>query len=357
MAGGVYRPPVAGLTKEITLLSLTASVVIPVKDEVESIAQLVDEVTAALSKVQLDGAELRDWEIVFVDDGSGDGTWTELLRVAASHAAVRALRLRRNLGKSAALAAGISAAQHEVIVTMDGDLQDDPAEIQALLQRLVNGADLVSGYKAQRLDPLSKRLPSKLYNAVTSAVTGLKLNDHNCGLKAGWRHIFLSMPLYGELHRYTASLAHADGYRIEEMEVHHRARIHGRSKFGLERYARGAIDLLTVLTLTRYGRRPAHLFGGMGLMSGAVSTAALVYLLFAWLFGDSPIGDRPLLIIAVMAGIMAVQLLCFGLLAEMLVHRRLTDDRPMTSVAEEAGPSVVSAHAIRETAPPAAHAA
>jgi dolichol-phosphate mannosyltransferase len=243
-----------------------------------------------------------------------------------------------------------------VIVTMDGDLQDDPAEIQALLQRLVNGADLVSGYKAQRLDPLSKRLPSKLYNAVTSAVTGLKLNDHNCGLKAGWRSIFLGMPLYGELHRYTASLAHADGYRVEEMEVHHRARIHGRSKFGLERYARGAIDLLTVLTLTRYGRRPAHLFGGMGLMSGVVSMVALVYLFFAWLFGDAPIGDRPLLIVAVMAGIMAVQLLCFGLLAEMLVHRRLADDRPMASVAEKTGASLVSAPAFRETAA-AAHAA
>jgi glycosyltransferase involved in cell wall biosynthesis len=313
-------------------------------------------VTAALSKVQLDGAELQASEIVLVDDGSTDGTWAEILRATATHADVRALRLRRNLGKSAALAAGISTARHEVIVTMDGDLQDDPAEIQALLQRLVNGADLVSGYKAQRLDPLSKRLPSKLYNAVTSAVTGLKLNDHNCGLKAGWRHIFLSMPLYGELHRYTASLAHADGYRVEEMEVHHRARVHGRSKFGLERYARGAIDLLTVLTITRYGRRPAHFFGGAGLISGTVSAVALTYLLFAWLFGDAPIGDRPLLIIAVMAGIMAVQLLCFGLLAEMLVHRRLADDRPMHSVGEEAGTGSVSAPAAASVAP-AAHAA
>jgi len=235
---------------------------------------------------------------------------------------------------------------------MDGDLQDDPAEIRALLQRLVNGADLVSGYKAQRLDPLSKRLPSKVYNAATSAVTGLKLNDHNCGLKAGWRHIFLRMPLYGELHRYTASLAHADGYRVEEMEVRHRARIHGRSKFGLERYTRGALDLLTVLTLTRYGRRPAHLFGGMGLLSGAFSALALVYLFFTWLFSDAPIGDRPLLIIAVMAGIMAVQLLCFGLLAEMLVHRRMADDRPLSNVAEKIGIGAVDA--CSEAAAPAA---
>lgn len=317
--------------------ALTVSVVIPVKDEVDSIAQLVEEVTSALSTIRLDGAEFKGWEVVFVDDGSTDGSWEKIHAAAAANPDIRALRMRRNLGKSAALAAGISTARNDVIVTMDGDLQDDPAEIQSLLQRLVNGADLVSGYKAQRHDPLSKRLPSKLYNAATSAVTGLKLNDHNCGLKAGWRHIFLSMPLYGELHRYTASLAHADGYRVEEMEVHHRARLHGRSKFGLERYARGAIDLLTVLTLTRYGRRPAHLFGGAGLVAGTLSLIALIYLFFEWIFSPAPIGDRPLLIIAVMAGIMAVQLLCFGLLAEMLVHRRLAEDRPMANVAEMVG--------------------
>jgi glycosyltransferase involved in cell wall biosynthesis len=316
---------------------LTVSVVVPVKDEVDSIPQLVEEITTELSKVQLDGAELKAWELILVDDGSTDGSWPQMLRASQAFPDVRALRLRRNLGKSAALAAGISTAQHDVIITMDGDLQDDPTEIQALLQRLANGADLVSGYKAQRLDPLSKRLPSKLYNSATSAVTGLKLNDHNCGLKAGWRQIFLGMPLYGELHRYTASLAHADGYRVEEMEVHHRARVHGQSKFGLERYARGAIDLLTVLTLTRYGRRPAHLFGGAGLLAGAVSVIALTYLFFEWLFSADPIGDRPLLIIAVMAGIMAVQMLSFGLLAEMLVHRRLTDDRPLANVAEASG--------------------
>jgi glycosyltransferase involved in cell wall biosynthesis len=314
--------------------ALTASVVIPIKDEASSIAQLVDEVTTALSRIHLDEAELKGWEVVLVDDGSTDGSWQEMSAAARQHADVHAVRLRRNVGKSAALAAGISTAKNDVIVTMDGDLQDDPAEIQALLQRLVNGADLVSGYKEQRKDPLSKRIPSKLYNSVTSAVTGLKLNDHNCGLKAGWRHIFLAMPLYGELHRYVPSLAHADGYRVEEMAVHHRPRLHGRSKFGLERYARGAIDLLTVLTLTRYGRRHAHLFGGAGLIAGAVSLLALAYLAFVWLLSDDPIGDRPLLVIAVMMGIMAVQLLCFGVLAEMLVHRRLADDRPLAAVAE-----------------------
>jgi glycosyltransferase involved in cell wall biosynthesis len=314
--------------------TLTASVVIPIKDEVASIPQLVDEVTAALSQVQLADAVLKSWEIVMVDDGSTDGSWQQMLTAARSHADVHALRLRRNVGKSAALAAGIAVATHDVVITMDGDLQDDPAEIQSLLQRLVDGADLVSGYKEQRQDPLSKRLPSKLYNSVTSAVTGLKLNDHNCGLKAGWRQIFLTMPMYGELHRYVPSLAHADGYRVEELAVHHRPRMHGRSKFGLERYTRGAIDLLTVLTLTRYGRRPAHLFGGAGLVAGAVSFFTLSYLFVVSVFSADPIGDRPLLLVAAMTGIMAIQLLCFGLLAEMLVHRKLADDKPLATVAE-----------------------
>jgi glycosyltransferase involved in cell wall biosynthesis len=317
--------------------ALTASVVIPIMNEASSIPQLIDEVTTALSQVELDEATLKGWEVVLVDDGSTDGSWREMLAAARQHADVHALRLRRNVGKSAALAAGIAAAQNDVIITMDGDLQDDPAEIQALLQRLVNGADLVSGHKEERKDPLSKRLPSKLYNSVTSAVTGLKLNDHNCGLKAGWRHIFLTMPLYGELHRYIPGLAHADGYRVEELAVHHRPRLHGRSKFGLERYARGAIDLLTVLTLTRYGRRPAHLFGGAGLIAGAISLLGLTYLSFVWLLSDDPIGNRPLLILAVMMGIMAVQLLCFGVLAEMLVHRKLADDKPLAIVTERSG--------------------
>jgi dolichol-phosphate mannosyltransferase len=312
---------------------ITVSVVVPVKDEQQSIAPLVQELIEAMPAVRVNGARLSAWEVVLVDDGSTDGSWERILAATAEFPEVHALRMRRNVGKSAALAAGISTAQYDAIVTMDGDLQDDPAEIQSLLQRLVAGADMVSGHKANRLDPLSKRLPSKLYNAATSAVTGLKLNDHNCGLKAGWRHIFMGLPLYGELHRYTASLAHADGYRIEELEVRHRARTYGRSKFGLERYARGAIDLLTVLTLTKFGRRPAHLFGGAGLAVGALSSLSLAYLFIVWCLG-SPVGDRPLLIISVMGAIMSVQMLCFGLLAEMMVHRRLSDDRPLAAVAE-----------------------
>jgi len=266
------------------------------------------------------------YEVIFVDDGSVDGSWAVMCELAAQSPFVRAVRLRRNFGKSAALAAAVEEARGERVVTIDADLQDDPAEVPRLLAELDSGADLAIGHKAERKDPLSKRLPSKLFNKATGVITGLRLNDHNCGLKAANAQVYRLVPLYGELHRYTPALAHQLGFRVVEVAVNHRPRLHGRSKYGIERYLRGALDLLTVVALTRYGRRPGHLFGGLGVLSGLIGTIILLYLSGVWVFTDNPIGTRPLLTLGVLLEILAVQLVSLGLVAELILARTLQSE-------------------------------
>jgi glycosyltransferase involved in cell wall biosynthesis len=292
------------------------SVLIPVKDEEETLGTLVGEIAAAFAT--LPGTE---YEVIFVDDGSTDTSWQVMQDLAASDHHVRAIRLRRNFGKAAALAAAVDEARGERVVTMDADLQDDPAEVPRLLAELDDGADLVSGHKADRKDPLGKRIPSKFFNMMTGVITGLKLNDHNCGLKAAKTEVYRRVPLYGELHRYIPALAHQSGYKVRELAVNHRAREHGKSKYGLERYVRGAIDLLTVMTITKYGRRPAHLFGGLGLASGLIGFLVLAYLTVAKIFAGSAIGDRPLLLLGILLVILGVQMISIGLIAEIVLHR------------------------------------
>ncbi len=292
------------------------SVLIPVKDEEATLATLVAEIGAAFRTLPDVG-----YEVIFVDDGSVDTSWQVMQELAAEDRRVRALRLRRNFGKAAALAAAVDEARGERIVTMDADLQDDPAEVPRLLAELDDGADLVSGHKADRKDPLGKRLPSKFFNTMTGVITGLKLNDHNCGLKAARTEVYRRVPLYGELHRYIPALAHQHGYRVRELAVNHRPREHGKSKYGFERYVRGAIDLLTVMTITKYGRRPAHLFGGLGLASGLLGFVALAYLSIVKIFGGQAIGDRPLLMLGILLVILGVQMISIGLIAEIVLHR------------------------------------
>jgi dolichol-phosphate mannosyltransferase len=296
------------------------SIVIPVLDEQDTLATLVAEIEATLAP-QPD----LSYEVVIVDDGSRDASWSVIAGLAADRQEVRGVRLRRNLGKAAALKLGVSAAVGSTIVTMDGDLQDDPAEIPRFLSQLAGGYDLVCGWKQSRQDPLSKRLPSKLYNRATGALTGVRLHDHNCGFKAGRREVYEEIPLYGELHRYVPAMAHSLGYRVGEIPVHHRPRRHGRSKYGFERYVRGSLDLLTVLMLTRYGRRPAHLFGGLGAVFGIVGFVILAYLSGVWILTDEPIGTRPLLSLGVLLEVLAVQLISLGILSELLLSR--TQDR------------------------------
>jgi dolichol-phosphate mannosyltransferase len=299
-----------------TVPPVQVSVLIPVKDEEKTLTTLVTEIGEMFETLP----EI-EYEVIFVDDGSVDSSWTVMRELAATNERVRALRLRRNFGKAAALAAAVDEARGERIVTMDADLQDDPAEVPRLLAELDDGADLVSGHKADRKDPLGKRLPSKLFNKMTGVITGLKLNDHNCGLKAARTEVYQRVPLYGELHRYIPALAHQSGYRVRELAVNHRPREHGKSKYGFERYVRGAIDLLTVMTITKYGRRPAHLFGGLGLASGLLGFIALAYLSIVKIFGGQAIGDRPLLMLGILLVILGVQMISIGLIAEIVLHR------------------------------------
>lgn len=315
--------------------SVDVSVLVPVMDEVGSLEQLTGEITAALDGAGAD-PEQR-WELVYIDDGSTDGSWELIRKLSEADPRVSGLRLRRNFGKSMALAAGVEVASGHIIATLDGDLQDDAGELPGMLARL-DEADLVAGHKVDRKDPLSKRVPSKLFNLVTGLVTGLKLRDHNCGLKVARREVFTNVPLYGEMHRYFASIAHAQGFIVAEQGVNHRPREHGRSKFGLERYLRGALDLLTVVTLTRYRRRPAHLFGGAGLALGTLGFAILVYLTGVWTFTDQSIGDRPLLQLGVLLMVLAVQLTSLGLLAEMIVSRDAATEDPLRQVRERTDP-------------------
>jgi len=308
------------------------SLLAPAKDEAASLPRLFAEITAVMS------AQPRSWELLVVDDGSTDDSWQVITEQAAADEHFRGLRLRRTFGKAAALAAGVAQVRGQLLVTLDADLQDDPAEIPRLLAELDAGADLVSGHKAQRRDPLGKRLPSKVFNWATGVITGLRLADHNCGLKAARTEVYRRVPLYGELHRYIPALAHQLGYRVAELPVHHRPRVHGRSNYGWERYVRGALDLLTVVALTRYGRRPAHLFGGLGVLAGALGTLILLYLTGIWLCTEQSIGTRPLLTLGILLEICAVQMISTGLLAELVLHRTGRDEDVTDLVADTARP-------------------
>jgi glycosyltransferase involved in cell wall biosynthesis len=287
------------------------SVVVPVHNEERSVALLYDELRSALEP--LDTA----WETIFVDDGSTDGTFAALTRLHNATDNVRVVRLRRNFGKAAALRAGFDQAQGETVVTIDGDLQDDPAEIPRLLAKLDEGFDLVSGWKTRRRDPLSRRVLSRIFNRVTGAFSGVHLHDMNCGLKAYRAEVVHGLRLYGELHRFIPVLAHYRGFRIAELPVNHRPREHGRSRYGVERYLRGFLDLLTVSFIGRYRHRPLHLFGGLGLILGAFGTAILVYLTVLKALGNA-IGHRPLLMLGVLLVVIGMQFFSLGLISEMI---------------------------------------
>jgi dolichol-phosphate mannosyltransferase len=287
------------------------SVVVPVRNEEETLGFLYEELLAALEPLD------RPWEAIFVDDGSTDGSFAALTRLHAGRPNVRVVRLRRNFGKAAALSAGFEQAHGDVVVTIDGDLQDDPAEIPRLLAKLDEGFDLVSGWKARRRDPWTRRALSRIFNASTSILSGIRLHDMNSGLKAYRGEVARGLRLYGELHRFVPVLAHYQGYRVAELPVNHRPRGHGRSRYGLERYLRGFLDLLTVSFMGRYRHRPLHLFGGLGLLLGLAGFAVLVYLT-ALKLGGSAIGHRPLLILGVLLVVVGLQFFSLGLISELI---------------------------------------
>jgi glycosyltransferase involved in cell wall biosynthesis len=288
------------------------SVVVPVRNEEQSVAPLLGELAAALDD--------HEWEAIFVDDGSTDGTFASLTRLHAEHPHVRVVRLRRNFGKAAALAAGFAQARGDIVVTIDGDGQDDPAEIPRLLAKLEEGFDLVSGWKTRRRDPPARRILSRIFNTVTGRVSGLRLHDLNCGLKAYRAEVVRDVNLYGELHRFLPVLAHYEGYRVAELPVNHRPREHGRSRYGLERYVRGFLDLLTVSFMGRYRHRPLHLFGGLGLALGLLGLGILAYMTVLKAMGEA-IGHRPLLTLGVLLVVVGMQFFSLGLISELLTSQ------------------------------------
>jgi glycosyltransferase involved in cell wall biosynthesis len=307
------------------------SVVVPLLNEEQTLETLYREIAGAL--------EPRDdpFEVVFVDDGSTDGSLSVLTRLHDELPNVVVVHLRRNFGKAAALQAGFLEARGDVVVTIDADLQDDPAEIPKLLAKLEEGFDLVSGWKTRRNDPLARRLFSRLFNWATAVVSGVRLHDVNCGLKAYRAEVVKGMRIYGELHRFLPVLASYRGFRVAEIPVNHRPRQHGRSRYGPERYLRGFFDLLSVTFMGRYRHRPLHLFGGLGVLMGAAGFIILVYLTTIWFWGEA-IGHRPLLTLGVLLIVVGIQLVSLGLLSELITSQheeRVGEEERAGQVVEE----------------------
>ena len=323
-------------------MSAELSVVVPALNEREALPELITEIKQVCQGLG------RHWELIVVDDGSTDGTFELLAGLAEREPRIRCVKLRRNFGKSAALAIGLGQSTGSVIVTIDGDGQDDPADIPALLERLEAGADLVSGWKQQRRDRAIRRIASRGFNFVAARLSGLPVHDMNCGLKAYRSECARSLEIYGEMHRFIPMLAAQQGWRVAEVPVGHRPRRHGRSRFGRERYGRGALDLLTVTFLGRYQHRPLHLFGGIGMVLAIVGLAISAYLTVLRLSGES-IGQRPLLFLGILLIVVGVQFLTLGLLGQMLVLIRRDREGATRSAQVERVSGGDSGRSARET--------
>ena len=306
--------------------SLDISVVVPLYNERESLAELVAWIDRVARENNL------SYEVIMVDDGSRDGSWQEIERLSALYPAIRAIRFARNYGKSAALYCGFEAAAGEMVFTMDADLQDSPDEIPEMRRMILeDGYDLVSGWKKKRLDPAGKRLPSKFFNFTARLVSGIRLHDFNCGLKAYRRNVVKSIEVYGEMHRYIPILAkHAGFKRIGEKVVHHYERKYGSSKFGMERMVKGYLDLITVSFMSHFGRSPMYFFGSLGTLMFLVGGFTTVWVIAAKLYKQAhglplrAVTEQPLFFVAILAVILGVQLFLAGFLGE-LVNRNATD--------------------------------
>ena len=310
------------------------SLVIPVYNEQDSLVPLHGEIEAVARKASL------DLEVLFIDDGSSDASWTIIAGLAAQHAWLHGIRFRRNFGKAAALSAGFHAARGDIILTLDADLQDDPAEIPRFLAALSEHHDVISGWKRRRLDPWHKVFPSRVFNAMVSWTFGVRLHDHNCGMKCYRAAVFREVRLYGELHRFIPVLAAARGFRVAEIEINHRPRRFGRSKYGVRRFIKGFLDLLTVKFLTGFGQRPQHLLGSIGILSFVLGGLGMIYLALTWVWryfdptAFEPLHERPLLLYSVAALLLGAQMISIGFLAELITAYQSRDEESY-SIAEE----------------------
>ncbi len=303
---------------------MKVSFVIPVFNEEESLNQLYEEIIYNLPEKYK-----SSYEIIFVDDGSKDNSYNILLKLAQNDKNVKIIKFRKNFGKAAALQVGFDASHGDYVFTMDSDLQDNPKEIPRFLEKLENGYDMVTGWKKKRHDPISKTFPSKIFNFVTSSAFKLKLHDYNCGFKAYKKELIREIDIYGEMHRYIPALANAKGFKVTEIEVEHRKRQFGKSKYGFERYMRGFLDLLTVKLVTQYIRTPLYLFGGIGVILSSIGFIIGLWLTILKVFYHQPLYNRPLLFLAVLLIMLGIQFFSIGLLGELIINqnRKLTKDR------------------------------
>ncbi len=309
------------------------SVVVPAMNEEESLGTLHERLIEVCERAN------QRLQIIFVDDGSTDGTWEKMKSLATEHAGTRAIRMRRNFGKAAALSAGFSVARGNIVITMDADLQDDPDEIPRFLQALDDKSlDVVSGWKRVRHDPWHKVLPSRVFNAMVSHLTGVRLHDHNCGFKAYRRDVLGEVDLYGERHRFIPVLAAARGWTVGEIEVLHHPRVHGYSKYGLSRLGKGFLDLMSVYLLTGYARRPLHLIGSAGLTCFAAGSLGMIYLSVMWVLtrlGEGEpliLHERAVFYYCILAVLLGAQCVLAGLIAELIVSVSAARDRSLQSL-------------------------
>ncbi|MTI88893.1 MAG: glycosyltransferase family 2 protein [Balneolaceae bacterium] len=302
--------------------SVEVSVVAPVYNEEESLPELERAIAEALEK------ELT-YEIIFVDDGSSDGSWAQITSLTEKKSNIHGISFSNNYGKSVALQAGFEEAGGEFIITMDSDLQDDPNEIPGMIQMLKDGYDLVSGWKKERHDPISKTIPSKFFNFVTRKVAGIELHDFNCGLKAYRSEVVKNIYLYGELHRYIPMLAKREGFgRITEKEVKHHPRKYGKTKFGLSRFMNGFLDLVTITFVQRYLQKPLHFFGTIGVLLLLAGGLINMYMVYVKLIVGEGIGNRPLLFLGILLMVVGVQFFSTGLLGELINKNHVEKQKP-----------------------------
>lgn len=302
-----------GVRADLAAGPRTISVIVPALNEADNLIETIPQAVAVFENLNV------DYEVLVVDDGSTDGTPRVMRRLCAEYPHLRSVRLRRNAGKASALSVGFDHAKNDIFVMMDADGQDEPSEIPVLVAKLDEGFDLVTGRRVIRHDRFLKRHTSQLYNATTAWVSGVPGRDFNSGLKVFRREVAESVDLYGELHRYLPVLAAWAGFSVTEVEVEHHPRLHGKTKYGIARFWRGLFDLGTVKFITSYNRRPFHLFGGLGLLSAVIGTALLIWMFIRHVMG-LPVGNHPALITGVLFEVVAVQLLSFGLLGELLVY-------------------------------------
>lgn len=314
-----YKP--AGETAQIQAPKISfqkISIVIPLYNEEESITPLVNEIRKALKPIN------KPYEVLFIDDGSTDSSLKVIKELARTDTRLKFISFRKNYGKSAALQVGFKAVTGDAVITMDADLQDDPNEIPNLLKKLDEGFDLCSGWKKQRHDPFIKKYSSRFFNFVTRLISGIKIHDFNCGLKAYRKEVVHNLNVYGELHRYVPVLANWQGFTVTEIPVKHHARRYGKTKFGMSRFFKGFIDLITVTFVGRYIKRPMHFFGFFGALSFFVGLIVNGYLTIEWLSGKA-LSNRPMLFLGMLLIIVGVQFFSVGLLGEMMVHQNQSE--------------------------------